>query len=85
MTTAEVKSEFSCAGSPEKISKLFDSLWSQIVDTVDWKNHAEHTNIQLMLARMYVEVKKSQKKLEKSHSSGIMKQFDRELKYDKLT
>lgn len=83
MTTAELKAEFSCAGSPEKISKLFDMVWKEITETVDWKNHAEHTNVMLMLARMYVEVKASQKRLEKSHGGNLLKQFDIELKYDK--
>lgn len=85
MTTAEVKAEFSCAGSPDKISQLFDRVWAEIVNTVDWKNHSEHTNVMLMLARMYVEVKGSQKRLDKMHSADIanqLKQFERELKFD---
>lgn len=84
MTTPELKAEFSIAGSPEKIGKLFDDVWTLITHTVDWKNHAEHTNAMLFIARMYVEVKASQKRLEKSHSAGILKQFERELKFDNL-
>lgn len=82
MTTAELKAEFSCAGSPDKISKLFDKVWKEIVETVDFKNHAEHTNAMLMLAKMYAEVKGSQKRLEKTNGIDILKRFDKELKFD---
>jgi hypothetical protein len=82
MNAAELKAEMSIAGNPDKIMKLFDRVWAEIVGTMDLKSHPEHTNVMLILARMYAEVKGSQKRLEKTHSANILKQFERELKYD---
>lgn len=82
MTAAELKAEMSLAGSPDKIMKLFDRVWCEVVGTIDWKSHPEHTNVLLILARMYAEVKCSQKRLGKTHGSDILKQFYKELKFD---
>lgn len=64
MSWADMQKEMSIAGSPEKITKLADSIMRTIESTIDYTNHAEMTNMMFALDRIKAEVKLSQKRLE---------------------
>lgn len=67
MTWADLQSEMSVAGSPEKIAKLGHEIERLLLPRIDATNRAELTNVELMLRRLVAEIKLAQRMYDKSH------------------
>lgn len=65
MSWAEVQSEMSIAGSPEKITNLGKDLIEKIFTVVNPKNPAELINIQFALKRIMAEITAEQRRYDK--------------------
>lgn len=67
MTWADVQSEMSIAGNPDKITQLGRELESMLLPAIDLTNRAELINVELMLRRLLAEIKTTQRQYDNSH------------------